>query len=40
MFGNKANEYTEITSMLTSDTQPRSRTTEIRTTGVMERADR
>jgi len=26
--------------MLTSDTQPRSRTTEIRTTGVMARAAR
>jgi hypothetical protein len=40
MFGNKGNEYTEITSRLTSDNQPRSRTTEIRTTGVMARAGR
>jgi hypothetical protein len=40
MFGNKVNEYTEVTSMLTADTQSPSRRTEIRTTGVMARAGR
>jgi len=40
MSGNKTNEYTEVTSVLTSDTQPPSRTTEIRTTEVMARACR
>jgi len=40
MSGNKANEYTEVTSVLTLDTQPPSWTTEIRTTEVMARAGR